>query len=197
VKPERLKKVFAIFKHPCYNIHIVKLSSKNKLANFALNRFGAIIGVVLFFVAIALSDNFVLKIKVTGSGSYLESEVLSILDGADMAVGKYAGRLNKPLAQSEIMALPNVTFCTITQRGSVLVVDVQADGQNNLAASRTPLYCDERGKVVELVAVCGTPLVNIGDTVENGDCLIAPYFVAADGTVTDCFGCSRLRERRK
>jgi hypothetical protein len=186
VKSESLKKVFAIFKHPCYNIRIVKQSSKNKLKNFAINRIGLFIGLAVFLASIALSDSFILKIEVTGSGSFLENQVLEILAEAGATAGCRYARLDKPLAQSQILALSGVTFCSIEKQGSVLVVDVQADGQNQLSVMRKPLYSDESGRVVELVAACGTPAVNVGDYVESGDCIIAPYFVSEDGTVTDC-----------
>lgn len=186
VRDNYIKKVFAIFSHPCYNINIESKSRKNAFLSFALNRVGLFIGGAVFLAAVALSDGFIFKISVTGSGNYLKSEVLSIASESGAAVGAYYGRLDKPLIISRIMALPQVTFCSVEKRGSVLIVDVQTDEENYSALNADALRSDVSGTVISVVAICGTPAAAEGSAVSSGDILIYPYSTAADGSQKKC-----------
>jgi hypothetical protein len=186
VNDESIKKVFAIFKHPCYNINIRRKSKKTKFLQFLTNRVGLIIGGVLFVVAVALSNSFVFKIQVTGSGSYLKSQVLEILADCGVSNGKYLKSFEKPLAQSRIMALPNVTFCSISRAGSALIVDVQTDEVSSRSTSYSPLVCDKGGTLKNLVVVCGTAEVTVGSIITSGQTLIGAYKYLSNGEKTDC-----------
>lgn len=181
VRDETVKKVFAIFSHPCYNVKERRKSRKHGWFAFACNRCGLFIGGALFLCAVVLSNSFVFKITVTGSGSYLESEVLSIMQGAGVRCGAFFKGLDKPLAQSRIMALPNVTFCSIEKRGSAVIVDVQIDEEHTLTADYKPLVSDADGVVRNLVVVCGTAEAQVGQTVKRGDSLIGAYTENAEG----------------
>ncbi len=185
VRDENIKKVFAIFKHPCYNIRIKKKSKKNAFLSFSACRFGVFIGFALFVCAVAIAQNFVFKITVTGSGSYLREEVVNILGSQGVKCGSFYKGVNKPLVQARILALPNVTFCSVTKSGSVVVVDVQIDEEQSLSPQGA-LKSTVRGKVEKIVALSGTPVVAAGDCVEAGDTLIAAYNIASDGGTQSC-----------
>jgi hypothetical protein len=186
VNDESIKKVFAIFKHPCYNINIRKSSTKNKLLTFARNRLGLIVGFCIFLSAVICSNSFVLKIQVTGNGNYLKDEVLGILYDEGVTFGSLQSRLDKPLAQSRIMALPNVTFCTIQQSGSFLIVDVQTDDEQALYRNSKVLTSDVNGKLINLVVICGTAQVEVGNNVKVGDNLICNYLINSEGERQNC-----------
>ena len=96
----------------------------------------------------------------------------------------YSG-FDAPAATGKILALPQVTFCNIEKRGSVLVVDVQVDEEHNSSAVRDSLVSDKEGKVLKIVAVCGTAAVSVGDSVKSGDVLIDAHTYAGE-TLTDC-----------
>lgn len=181
-----VKKVFAIFAHPCYNINVIRHSPKSRAARFVLNRTGVLIGAVFFLAAAAFSQNFIFRIDVTGSGSYLRGEIISVVNSLGVKSGAFYRGLDRPRALSAIMALPDVTFCSIEKRGSVLVIDVQTDGQSGVVTDYRDLKSDSAGKVRAIVAVCGTPLVSEGDTVGAGDVLIGAYFLNAAGERENC-----------
>ncbi|MGN0818671.1 MAG: sporulation protein YqfD [Candidatus Coproplasma sp.] len=186
VQDNNIKKVFAIFSHPCYNICIERKSPKNALLSLIANRFGLIIGSALFIAAAYLSNGFIFKISVTGSGSYLYGEVVSIASSAGAYVGSYCSNPDKPLITSRVMALPQVTFCSVEKRGSVLIVDVQTDEENYSALSSGGLKSDVNGTLLSVVAICGTPAVSQGEAVSLGQTLISPYSLSADGSAKKC-----------
>ena len=172
VKDKDIKKVFAIFAKPCYNIVVERESLAKRLLSGAVLRVGILTGAVVFAAAAFLSNFFILKIEVEGSGAYLKSAVLQIIGEEGAGEWKPFSSLDVPVASGRILSLPGVTFCNISKRGSVLSVDVEADGHANYKVSRDNLVSDVSGKVASLAAICGTAAVSTGDAVSVGDVLI-------------------------
>ncbi|MCI8370512.1 MAG: hypothetical protein HFE41_04965 [Clostridia bacterium] len=184
VKHKDVKKIFAIFDKPCYNIKVIKKSRISRLLSFAAVRAGLIAGAAIFVAAAVIANTFVLKIKVSGNGSYLEAEVRKIIYEEGAGEFKRFSALNASTATGRILALPQVTFCNIEKRGSVLVVDVQTDAEHYGSADKQPLLSDCDGVVKNVVAVCGTAAVKTGDTVKRGDVLIYAHTLAGEQTVS-------------
>ena len=172
VKDKDLKKVFAIFGKPCYNVITYGESGKKRLLSRAIVRAGLIAGAALFIAGAVLSQSLVLKIEVTGSGSYLSPEIKSIIYESGAKEWRTLSSFDAPVATGKILALPRVTFCRIQKRGSVLCVDVHTDAENTQSVTRTPLIADISGTLKNLVAICGTPCAEIGAQVSAGDILI-------------------------
>lgn len=183
VKDKDIKKVFAIFAKPCYNIVIERGSRKKRFIQSLILRAGLAVGAIIFVLAAFVSDYFVLKIEVSGSGSYLESVIREIIAEEGAGEWKPFSALDKPVACGRILSLPQVTFCNIQKRGSVLIIDVQVDEAHTDIAAREPLVSDVSGTVKNIVAICGTAAVNAGDSVSVGDVLIYASTQAGDKTV--------------
>lgn len=186
VKDKRLKKVFAIFSHPCYNIAVVNYGAARSLFVRVLSRAGLALGLVLFLCGVALSQLFVFRVQVTGSGSHLAPQVCAILREYGVQVGKMYNLHDKPLTIARIMALPSVTFCSIERRGTAVVVDVECSYEGQLASTRSPLVSPVDGEVVKITAVCGTPCAAEGQLVKVGQELILPNYTDAEGNIHDC-----------
>lgn len=183
VKDKQLKKVFAIFTNPCYNVTVISDSKKQRVIRTAVSRAGLVVGAALFIALAVISNSFIFKISVSGSGSYLAAEVRRIVyEAGAREYALYSG-FDAPLATGKILALPQVTFCSIRKRGSVLVVDVQVDEENSLSVARTPLTADIDGVVKNIVAICGTAKVAAGDSVKSGDTLISADTLAGDRVI--------------
>lgn len=183
---EYIQKVFAIFKHPCYNTVIRRKSQKMLFAQFIKNRFGLIVGSIAFLTLVLLSQTFVLKVQVTGNAAYLTDQVLTI--AAECGVKQYTPcyALDKPLLTSRITSLNNVEFCSVTRKGWALVIDVHVQPQSAQAANPSPLKAQRAGKITKLTILSGTPCVKVGDEVKTGDLIIANYELLPDGTKSDC-----------
>ncbi len=200
VKDKDIEKVFAIFAKPCYNIKVLKKSFKRGITDFLNLRAGLVAGAALFIAAIWFANACVLKIEISGNGKYLEPEVRNIVVSEGAGEFKFYSSFNKSVATGRILSLPQVTFCNIEKRGSVLVVDVRVDEEHRGNTTFEALTSDVDGTVKKVVAVCGTAVVAEGDAVRKGDPIICPYAVAGDKTV-DCIAagyaeleCSATRE---
>lgn len=180
VKDKHLKKVFAIFSNPCYNISVTRKSKRAKLLTHALNRIGLIAGAVIFALIAFFSNAFIFKIKVSGSGSYLSPEVKRIVYESGAKEFKFYSGFDAPAATGKILALPQVTFCNIEKHGSILCIDVEVNEEHKSSALRTPLIADCSGVIKKITAICGTANFSVGDSVTNGDELISTYTLAGE-----------------
>jgi len=180
IKSKDIKKVFAIFNNPCYNIKVKKHGLFRRILSFAALRVGLLVGAIAFVALAAVSNSFVLKIEVSGSGSYLEPEIRRIVLDEGAAEFKSFSAFNGATATGRILALPHVTYCNILKKGSVLIVDVQVDEEHYASQEKGSLLSDCDGVVKNIVAVCGTPAVYVGDAVKRGDALIYAHTVIGE-----------------
>lgn len=181
VRQEYVEKVFAIFSHSCYNTVIVKKSGVERLKLFLKRRFGLIVGGALFVAAAVASGNAVLKIKVVGNGGYLSPQIISIARSCGAREWSFCRNLDVPLMQSEIMALPDVNFCSVRRDGAYLLIDVRTEEEHTSTADNKPLKSPIAGEVYRIVAICGTPEAAEGQSVEAGSVLIGAYELSAEG----------------
>ena len=186
VKDKDIEKVFAIFDKPCYNITVAKKSKNKSFISFFKLRAGLFLGLAMFVAVVLFANSFVLKIEVSGSGSYLEPEVRRIVYDEGAKEFKPFSSFNSSVACGRILALPQVTFCNIEKRGSVLIVDVQVDEEHYGSVDMKPLISDADGVVRNIVAVCGTAAVEAGATVKKGDTLIYAHTVTEDEQTVNC-----------
>ena len=184
IKDKHMKKVFAIFKKPCYNIRTEKLSPRGRLADFIFLRVGLIAGVAAFFLAALISNSYILKIEIGGNGRYLDSEIRSIVLAEGAKEGKLFSGFNLSLATGKILALPQVVFCNIQKKGSTLLIDVRVDEEMNGSSERRPLVADRQGVVENIVAICGTPAINVGTKVKTGDILIFAHNIVGEEEIS-------------
>ncbi len=175
VRDNYVKKVFAIFAHPCYNVAVRRKSAKKRLAAFVFGRAFLIAGCILFAACAYLSDKFVFRISVTGSGAYLENEVKGIVYSLGVRENSYYKGIDEPALISQVLALPSVTFCSVKKSGSILYIDVECEEESADRANYSSLTADRDGTVEKVVAICGTAVAAAGEQVKKGDCLIAAY----------------------
>lgn len=181
VNREYVEKVFAIFAHPCYNVSIRRESAKMRFKLFAARRFGLFIGAAAFVACAVLSNLMVLKIKVTGSGSYLSPYVLTIAKECGAEEWGFCPSLDKPVLTARVLALKGVNFCSVQRRGAYLIIDVAAEEEGSASLSYKNLTAPRSGEIYRLVTVCGTAEKVAGDKVEAGETLIGAYVTAVDG----------------
>ena len=84
VKSKETQKIFAIFSGSCYTVREVGCAGLKKPLLFMKKRWGLLLGAAIFLAAAFVSQAFVLKIDVVGSGSHYEREAVSILGSAGL-----------------------------------------------------------------------------------------------------------------
>lgn len=197
VREEYVKKVFAIFARPCYNTVIRRKSAKTRFKAFLALRFGLLAGAIAFLAVILCANSFVFKIKVTGSGSYLAPQVKQVARECGASEWSFCRSLDAPLMQAKILAMPNVTFCSVKRDGSYLLIDVRAEEEHAITADYNALVSTTDGEIVRIVAICGTAEKAVGDKVAQGDVLIGAYSSDAEGNSRPCLAVGFAEIKRR
>ena len=175
------KKAFAILRGSCYNIKKVRPKGAAKALSLLKRFIGLAAGILLFFVSVLVFETRILDIRIVGSGAYYQDEVMRILD--ENGVKKFAVLPSdcSPVT-AQIISLPFVSFCTVGKEGGIVTVTVEVTFDNALHTSE-PLLSPASGVIQELVVVRGTPLFQVGDSVQAGDEVVKNETVfGQDGT---------------
>lgn len=164
------EKVFAILRGSCYNGKKVRFAGLLRLLRRIPARAGLLVGAALFFAAVLFCQSRVLRIEVTGSGAYYEAEVLRAL--AREGTGFFsAPPADRARLTAEILALPRVSFCSVSHAGGVLRIEVEvSDDAAPLAGGN--LVTPVSGRVESLTVLAGTARAAVGDEVAAGDVLV-------------------------
>lgn len=186
VKEEYVKKVFAIFKHRCYNVGIGSKSAKMRAKEALRRRIGLVVGAVLFFAASVAANFTVLKVKVAGDCAYLADDVIEIARSCGIRQWSACTNADIPSLEAKVLALDGVSFCSVKRRGSYVVIEVMSGGEDAEKCTYSDLVSTEGGKLVRLVAISGTPLAEVGNEVARGDALIGAYASGEDGSRREC-----------
>lgn len=165
------KKVFAILRGSCYNVKKVRPLGAARVREAVRRSCGLVCGGALALGLVCALETRVLKVEITGSGAYYESEVLALL--AEDGIGPLAPVPEKTeLLTSRILELPRVSFASLRFEGGVLTVCVEvSDGET--AWDRAPMKAPRAGILEELVVLRGTPCAAVGQEVEAGQTLIS------------------------
>lgn len=165
------KKVFAILRGSCYNIKKVRPKGLSLLTQKLTRYAGLLAGIVLFFAAVFFFESRVLDIRVVGSGAYYEDEIRRIL--SDNGIERFSA-LPEDCAPvtARIISLPRVSFCTVGKNGGIVTVTVEVTDDEPTLTSE-PLLSPATGVVEELAVIRGTPRVQIGDAVGEGDEIVS------------------------
>ena len=165
------KKVFAILRGSCYNVKKVRPLGAARVREAVRRSLGLVCGGALALGLVCALETRVLKVEITGSGAYYESEVLALL--AEDGIGPLAPAPEKTeLLTSRILELPRVSFASLRFEGGVLTVCVEvSDGET--VWDRAPMKAPRAGILEELVVLRGTPCAAVGQEVEAGQTLIS------------------------
>ncbi len=165
------KKVFTILQSSCYNIIGVEYFGVARALAWCKKKLGIFIGIAVFSLLCAFSDFFILRIEVVGTGSYYQREVIALLNENGVKIGGAYREEKSAEITAKILALENVSFCSVKKKGSVLKVEVQTSASSSLGA-RGALVAEAQGTVQSLIIVRGAARVAVGDEVQKGQELV-------------------------
>ncbi len=140
-------------------------------------RYGIIAAVFLSLFLCIFSSSRVWDIRIQGSLSGREGEILKELSSFGVAPGAPFSKIDKALVEAEMLsASENVSWININQRGVVLYVEVidKIDHEENAQKSGFANVVAECDAVIEEITVkSGVAVVKAGQTVKKGEILIS------------------------
>ena len=193
-------KFFAICKNMCYNKLVLKYKGLLSPIIYLLKNLGLVLGAVAFTILIALSNNLILDVKVTGSGRAFSQEIKAI--SSEMGARKYTpfSSVDFDALESKILTSnPRFSFVAVKKQGNVLVIDtVLSKNEPSLLGSvTTDLVSNYDGIVEEITVLRGTPLVEKGQEVKRGDKLVGAYLLGKGENVYKTFVLARVKILQK
>ncbi len=183
------KKAFTILQSSCYNIKKCRPAGALRLLHCAARAAGVIVGAAAVLPCVLFLQGRVLRIEVTGSGAYLEPEIRAVLSEKD--VGYFSPMPAPNAVVPDILSLPRVHFCSVKGENGVLTVRVEVGDETSPLAAQS-LLSPAAGKVEELTVLRGTPLVQVGDSVERGQEVVANYALRGEER-EQCIVVARVR----
>ncbi len=178
IRAKDMKKAFAILRGSCYDISGVKYYGLARARQLLPRAAGLLLGALMFFSAVLFFQSRVLEVEVTGNGAYYEREVRAIL--REEGIREFSAMpKDTALVTARVLSLPRVEFCAFKRQGGVLSVEVRVSEDVQPIAGM-PLVAPVSGTVVRLTVIRGTPLVQPGDEVVQGQTLVDAYLLAGE-----------------
>lgn len=191
VKSKEMQKVFAIFSGSCYTVTKVRRESFSRLRAALLRRPGAAAAALVFLLVAAFGSALVFRVEVVGSAAYRR-------DAAEACLSRAGVRLFLPYdaaaadrAERELLALPGIVFAEVKKSGTVVTVTLEEEESTPPPSYARSLYAPCAGRVEEIVALRGTPLVKAGDEVSEGQELVGGFYVTEDEQTAQTFSVAR------
>lgn len=184
------RKFFAICKNMCYNIY--RKVYIGILSPFLLlfENIGITVGVLFAVIILVFSNNILLSVNLTGSGSCFKGKIYSVL--SDLGVEKYTlfSKLDYKLIEREILnSSDRLSFVSVKKQGNRLIIDsvLSEKEPETLSACTKPVTSSYNGVIEKINVLRGTKLKNVGDTCTVGEELVGNYVLGKDGTKYDTY----------
>ena len=188
-------KFFAICKNMCYNKKIIGYYGVLAPLTLLLNKVGLVIGSLIFISLVLIFNNFLLDVKVVGSGACFEQQTKSVIYNYGIKKFTPFNKINYDEIENLILSSnPKIAFVTAKKQGNILVIEsVLSKTPVILGENKNNLYSNVSGIVEEIVVLRGTPLVEVGSAVQSGDLLVGGYYTLKNEERVETFVLGRVK----
>lgn len=139
-------------------------------------RWGIAIGALFFFVSIIISSGFIWEIEVMGNKKVSEAAIVLELGSLGLKVGTKISSLDLDiLKQKALLQMPDLAWLTLNRHGSKIDVIVSERYSTPSIREETPcdIVASKTGQIKYMRVYAGTPVVQEGFPVKEGDLLIS------------------------
>ncbi len=193
VKIHEYKSIRKLARRTGCRLHILSKRGLPFLLRRYRNRWGLVAGVLVFALMLSLLSSRLWLIEIQGTKTLPKETVLSILEENGICAGMGKNECDwATVRQSILEKHPDIAWMSMNPDGGVLRVDISEttkapDLPDDTLPSHLKAACD--GRIVEILAQVGQPMVQVGDGVVKGDILIS-------GAVEYANGCTVFRQAR-
>ncbi|MBQ3019244.1 MAG: sporulation protein YqfD [Clostridia bacterium] len=183
VKQRDLEKVLSVFPNSEFSPYKVTdcggvgvLGRIEKL----FSRVGLLLGALLFVAITLYADRFVFKVEYVGTDVYARETRIALDKAGVKTFAPYISGKEDWIC-SQILALDGVEYCSIKKSGTRLIVETRLSPFASEYAQTGKMQSNYTGEVIALTALRGTPLVKVGDKVEQGQAIVDDCFSLEGG----------------
>ena len=140
-------------------------------------RYGLLAGLALSLLAVMVLSRFVLVIDITGNTTVPDGVILSELREAGVSLGSYGPAVDeRAVANRTLLGLEELSFVSVNLRGvraEVVVRERDPAPEVEPTGVATDLIAQKSGQILAINALAGSPQVEVGNLVEEGQVLIS------------------------
>ena len=199
VKNKNLKKVFALLNNPCYNVKVEKFYGFYAVKNFFKKKLGLIIALMFFCVAIILNNFYVSSIKIYGNSKVSNEQIVKSLEKSGVFIGKSINRIDLQLCEDSLLNdIEQISLASIIKKGNCLIVNVKEKLIDESIINNQSFSCHLAtfsGTITDIEVLEGTALVKVGDSVKQGDVIVAGYYTNESGEKIKCNAKAKVKAK--
>ena len=155
-------------------------------ARRVVRRYGLLVALLVCLVLLSVSNLFVWRIEVTGNDTVPTGAVLRELTKAGGGIGSFWPKFDSERMRTELLiGLEDLQWVAVNYRGGAIEVVVREKRETpNIIDNEAPYHvvAEKSGMLTSLAAKQGQLRAAAGDTVEQGQILIAGGAVSSIGT---------------
>ena len=139
-------------------------------------RFGILVGILLFFIAMMVSSLFVWDVEVVGNAVVTDEQILKVCDENGLHFAATIFNVNEQDIEHKLKEkFPEISWVSLNRVAGKYIIEIsETKGKPNIVEWQGP--CDViskyDGEIVYVEAYSGTPLVEAGNVVKKGDVLV-------------------------
>ncbi len=147
-------------------------------------RVGFAAGLIFYILALVFLSSFVWNVRVVGTKTISEAEVLSACRELGLFEGRYKGDLDvEDLRTRLALKLPGISWASVNIEGVRATVNIsEALDNKNPPKQDCNLVAGQDGVIHKFGVTSGTIVVKLGQTVKKGDLLVSGITEYKDGT---------------
>lgn len=183
VEEEDVERVFSLYSPSQNGVYTLRdLGRKGLTRSFERlsRRLGLWLGGILFVLGCYTANTYIFAVDFVGTTVY-KREVMQTLKGYGISPFSPYKAGQEDVVCANLLALPNVEFCSVQKRGMRLQVEMKLYSFPPSKLQTGDWKATKSGKIISLTALRGTPLKKAGDTVQAGEILILGSFQTEDG----------------
>ncbi len=163
-----------------------KIKGAPKLLLKYRNRYGIFIGIIIFFIAVFLSQNYVWYMDVKGCKNVSPESVLENLEQLGFTYGTNYKKTDFDYLRHNYLKInDDLCWISVNMQGTYAHVEVRelSDPPDKLNSGCSNIIASESGQIVIVECYEGSPAVSSGDYVTSGDLLISGLMTSGEDSL--------------
>lgn len=184
IKVSDYKKMPRLFKRQGVRLHILSRKGLPFFTNRYKRRFGAVLGVAVFFLLLFYLSSFVWIIDINGNKTVTDAEITALCEQIGIKEGMKSKNFDAKIKAQELLLKSNkLSWASFNIEGCVLSVNVtEIDKKKEDDLAPCNLVASSDGIIKHIDVTVGNCVVKVGDTVRRGDVLVSGIIENENGT---------------
>lgn len=148
------------------------------------NRYGILLGFIIFFIFLEFMSGFIWNIDVRGNSKISDNEILTVCKEMGIKEGTKKSKINTIYsAQQLLLKNENLAWASLNIETCNLTVNVTEVKKKEQGKKFSNLIARDDGVVEKIDVTSGNVLVRVGQEVKEGDVLVSGIIEKADETL--------------